>query len=164
MTSNSQFPRQLRGALAMLAALLAVVAAAPVVGAVAASDAPPVAQTYSLDAFVHRFKDAFARRDESLAEALFFWEGLNARDRDLIFKLIEHDLDKHLIGLRVYTADRDQHDNRVMNMNLTVVAQLVARFVDDSGRVHHSLHQLGVKDGEFFIALARSIRPGAIVI
>ena len=62
--------------------------------------------------------------------------------------------EKRLIGLRVYTADRDQHDNQIRPVNLIIVSQLVAKFVDESGRIHHSSHQLGVKNGTFFIALA----------
>jgi len=62
--------------------------------------------------------------------------------------------EKRLIGLRVYTADRDQHDNQIRPVNLIIVSQLVAKFVDESGRIHHSSHQLGVKNGTFFTALA----------
>ena len=121
-------------------------------------------EPYSLQVFLARFRVAFSQHDEKLVRDLFSWEGLNPSDREAITGLIEHDLGKRLLGLRVYTADQDQHENKVKNLNLVVVAQLVAKFVDGSGRIHHSLHQLGLKDGTFFIALARSIRPGAIII
>lgn len=118
----------------------------------------------ALRVFVERFRTAFERRDSSLARRLFHWEGVNARDTEMVSRMIQSDLDKRLAGLRVYAVDREEERVVRRNMNLRVVAELLARFVDDRGRVHYSLHQLGMSEGHFFIALGRSFHPGAIVI
>ena len=64
------------------------------------------------------------------------------------------------MGIRIYGAPGTGPES----VNLDVVVQLVARFVDGSGKVRHSLHRLGIRDGEFFIVLSRSVSPDAIVI
>ncbi|MBS37883.1 MAG: hypothetical protein CMO26_18395 [Thiotrichales bacterium] len=74
--------------------------------------------------------------------------------------MIRRDLDKRLLGIHICGAPDTGPDS----LNLDVVVQLVARFVDGWGKVRHSLHRLGIGDGEFFIALPHSVSPDAIVI
>ena len=112
----------------------------------------------SVAALVEAYRDAYDSGNMQRAMDLFYWRGVDPRQRTHLKQLVRRDLASRVAKLDVLDADRGPTEfleNGVMNRaNLPVVGHLLAEFVGNTGARHYSLHMIGEKDGVYYIALA----------
>ena len=112
----------------------------------------------SVEALVEAYRDAYDSGNMQRAMDLFYWRGIDPRQRTHLKQLVRRDLASRIAKLDVLDADRGPTDflvDGVMNRaNLPVAGHLLAEFVGNTGARHYSLHMIGEKDGVYYIALA----------
>ncbi len=112
----------------------------------------------SVAALVEAYRDAYDSGNMQRAMDLFYWRGVDPRQRTRLKHLVRRDLASRIAKLDVLDADRGPTEflvAGVMNRaNLPVVGHLLAEFLAKTGARHYSLHMIGEKDGAYFIALA----------
>ena len=129
------------------------------IAVLASSDARADVHATSVEALVGAYRDAYTSGNLQRAMDLFYWRGVDPRQRTHLKHLVRRDLASRIAKLDVLDADRGGPTeflvNGVMNRaNLPVVGHLLAEFVGTTGARHYSLHMIGEKDGVYYIALA----------
>tara|TARA_B100000676_G_scaffold307738_1_gene366911 strand:- start:6555 stop:7037 length:483 start_codon:yes stop_codon:yes gene_type:complete len=114
-------------------------------------------------AFEHVFVTAFRSGDLRLADRLFVWDGVSPEARAAITLMIQRDLTNTLLETRWLTPADDEAatNQRGLQSNAAVVARFAALFLDERGRHYVSIHDIGVVDGTYFIALVAPRDIGA---
>ena len=133
----------------------ALVAFAPVDALAEDSDDP----RRRFSAFVEAFRSAFEAQNLDAALALFYWEGVARSLRTRVLGLLDRDLSDELLRVALMPSgdapQRWEANGAMMRNNLPVTARLLAEFESDTGSKHYSVHNLGLKDGVYYIVLAR---------
>lgn len=127
---------------------------------------PPAANAQSEDAprtreaFEAAFTEAFGSGLVELTLPLFYWEGVDQRSRAVIVGLIQRDLARQLKSLTWLPAGKDV-DRGPLEPNLPITARLLAEFVDNDGVQTLSMHEIGTRNGVYYIVLAKK-RPQSV--
>ncbi|MEM7404029.1 MAG: hypothetical protein AAF458_01995 [Pseudomonadota bacterium] len=118
----------------------------------------------SREDFQIQFRHAFANHDYATTAALFYWRGVPARSRSVIVSMIERDLRSRLIRTAWLPPPPVAETGRgfsATRSNLTVIARFAAQFVNLRGRRYVSVHNIGVHEGVFYIALLERVPSAA---
>lgn len=128
------------------------------IAVLASSDARADVHATSVEALVGAYRDAYDSGNMQRAMDLFYWRGVDPRQRTHLKHLVRRDLASRIAKLDVLDADRGPIeflvDGVMSRANLLVVGHLLAEFVGKTGARHYSLHMIGEKDGVYYIALA----------
>ena len=141
-----------------LAALVALFTTAALIAINAQShgaDAPR-----SRQAFERTFTTAFDSGELRMDLPLFYWKGVTRRSRAIIVSLIERNLSRRLQRLS-WLPPGPKPDRATMRSNLPVNAGLSAQFEDAHGVQSLSVHDIGTKDGVYYIVLVEPTPIGA---
>lgn len=128
------------------------------IAVLASGDARADVHATSVEALVGAYRDAYDSGNMQRAMDLFYWRGVDPRQRTHLKHLVRRDLASRIAKLDVLDADRGPIeflvDGVMSRANLLVVGHLLAEFVGKTGARHYSLHMIGEKDGVYYIALA----------
>ena len=128
------------------------------IAVLASGDARADVHATSVEALVGAYRDAYDSGNMQRAMDLFYWRGVDPRQRTHLKHLVRRDLASRIAKLDVLDADRGPIeflvDGVMSRANLPVVGHLLAEFVGKTGARHYSLHMIGEKDGVYYIALA----------
>lgn len=133
-------------------------------GALATSGESRYTPPTSREDFQIQFRHAFDNHDYATTAALFYWRGVPARSRDVIVRMIERDLRNTLIRTAWLPAPPQSEERgglATTRSNLKVVARFAAQFVDMRRRRYISVHNIGMLNGVFYIALLERVPNAA---
>ena len=115
----------------------------------------------SIEAFTEQFRRSFTSGKVDATTPLLFWRGVDERSRHRVIGLIRRDLDRRL-GRVAWIAPRPKPRNFESNgirmrTNLKIIGHLIAEFWGGDGGRTVSLHDVGIENGVYYIALAEPV-------
>jgi hypothetical protein len=118
------------------------------------------------ESFVEAFNAAFSEHDPAQAVALFYWDGVTTGDKQRIVTLVERDLGFELLRtawLPPSEGNLFQSSGGLLRSNLETIARLAVEFRAPDGTKRVSVHDVGVHEGIYYIALAEPVPASAKV-